>query len=155
MFCRHRAEKPGSVALFTAFAAQIVYSCSRRRFQNPIGEDSSWSIEGWMIWKKRKFLLSDVYCDFKFWRLDDVFSLSKNCVTRAPLLYFIRSWVALSFKIVSLSVSEWGIGNTCPDLHFVQYIKAWVSSTDPVSSITNCYRLIVSYTDPVHSFIIS
>ena len=31
-------------------------------------------------------------------------------------------------------------------------------STDPVSSITNycyCYRLIVSYTDPVHSFIIS
>ena len=30
-----------------------------------------------------------------------------------------------------------------------------MSSTDPVSSITNCYRLIVSYTDPVHSFIIS
>ena len=28
-------------------------------------------------------------------------------------------------------------------------------STDPVSSITDCYRLIVSYTDPVHSFIIS
>ena len=30
-----------------------------------------------------------------------------------------------------------------------------MSSTDPVSSITNCYSLIVSYTDPVHSFIIS
>ena len=30
-----------------------------------------------------------------------------------------------------------------------------MSSTDPVSSITNCYRLIVSYTDPVHSLIIS
>ena len=28
-------------------------------------------------------------------------------------------------------------------------------STDPVSSITNCYHLIVSYTDTVHSFIIS
>ena len=42
------------------------------------------------------------------------------CVTRAPLLYFIRSWVALSFKVVS----QWGISNTCPDLHFVQYIKA-------------------------------
>ena len=28
-------------------------------------------------------------------------------------------------------------------------------STDPVSSITNYHRLIVSYTDPVHSFIIS
>ena len=28
-------------------------------------------------------------------------------------------------------------------------------STDTVSSITNCYRLIVSNTDPVHSFIIS
>ena len=78
-----------------------------------------------------------------------------HCVTIAPLSYFIRSWVALSFKVVSQSVSEWGIGNTCPDLHFVQYIKAWVSSTDPVSSITNCYRLIVSYNDPVHSFIIS
>ena len=73
------------------------------------------------------------------------------CVTRAPLLYFIRSWVALSFKVVC----QWGIGNTCPDLHFVQYIKAWMSSTDPVSSVTNCYCLIVSYTDPVHSFIIS
>ena len=35
-------------------------------------------------------------------------------------------------------VSSSGIGNTCPDLHFVQYIKAWMSSTDPVSSITNC-----------------
>ena len=29
-----------------------------------------------------------------------------NCVTRAPLLYFIRSWVALSFKVVSQWVSE-------------------------------------------------
>ena len=28
-----------------------------------------------------------------------------NCVTRAPLLYFIRSWVALFFKVVSESVS--------------------------------------------------
>ena len=28
-------------------------------------------------------------------------------------------------------------------------------STYPISSITKCYRLIVSYTDPVHSFIIS
>ena len=27
-----------------------------------------------------------------------------HCVTRAPLLYFIRSWVALSFKVVSQSV---------------------------------------------------
>ena len=78
-----------------------------------------------------------------------------NCVTRAPLLYFIRSWVALSFKVVSEWVSQWGIGNTCPNLHFLQYIKAWMSSTDPVSSIINCYCLIVSYTDPVQSFIIS
>ena len=29
-----------------------------------------------------------------------------NCVTRAPLLYFIRSWVALSFKVVSQWVSQ-------------------------------------------------
>ena len=54
------------------------------------------------------------------------------CVTRAPVLNFIRSWVALSFKVVSQSVSQSGIGNTCPDLHFLRYIKAWVSSTDPV-----------------------
>ena len=52
-------------------------------------------------------------------------------------------------------VSESGMRDTLPNLHFLQYIKAWMSSTDPVSSITNCYRLIVSYTDPVHSFIIS
>ena len=75
------------------------------------------------------------------------------CVTRAPLLYFVRSWVALS--LLCESVSQSGMRDTCPDLHFVQYIKAWMSSTDPVSSITNCYHLIVSFTDPVHSFIIS
>ena len=28
------------------------------------------------------------------------------CVTRAPLFYFIRSWVAISFKVCQ-SVSEW------------------------------------------------
>ena len=67
----------------------------------------------------------------------------------------LSSPIFQSCQSVSQSVSEWGIGNTCPDLHFVQYIKAWVSSTDRVSSITNCYRLIVSYTDPLHSFIIS
>ena len=52
----------------------------------------------------------------------------KSCVTRAPLLYFIRSWVALSFKVcewVSESVRDpW----TCPDLHFVHYIKAQMPS---------------------------
>ena len=77
-----------------------------------------------------------------------------GCVTRAPLLYFIKSWVALSFKVVSEWVSQASV-TSIPDLHFVQYIRACMSSTDPVSSITNCYRLIVSYTDPVHSFIIS
>ena len=29
-----------------------------------------------------------------------------HCVTRAPLLYFTRSWVALSFKVYE-SVSQW------------------------------------------------
>ena len=53
------------------------------------------------------------------------------CVTRASLLYFIRSWVALSFKVCE-SVSPSGIRDTCPDLHFVQYIKAFMPSTDPV-----------------------
>ena len=32
--------------------------------------------------------------------------LELHYVTRAPLLYFIRSWVALSFKVVSLSVCQ-------------------------------------------------
>ena len=98
---------------------------------------------------------SDINSAPGFERGTQLRSQPKNCVTRAPLLYFIRSWVALSFKVVSQSVSEWGIGNTCPNLHFLKYIKAWMSSNDQVSSITNCYRLIVSYTDPVHSFIIS
>ena len=57
----------------------------------------------------------------------------QHCVTRAQLLYFIRSWVALSFKVCE-SVSESGMRDTCPDLHFVQYIKASMPSTDPVSS---------------------
>ena len=51
----------------------------------------------------------------------------------------------LSSTIFPLWVSQSGIGDTCPDLHFLQYIKAWMSSTDPVSSITNCYRLSVLY----------
>ena len=38
----------------------------------------------------------------------------------------------------SLWVSESGMRDTLPDLHFVQYIKA---------SITKCQRLIVSYTE--------
>ena len=63
------------------------------------------------------------------------------CVTRAPVLNFMRSWVALSFKVCG-SVSQSGMRDTLPNLHFLQYIKAWVSSTDPVSSITNCYPLI-------------
>ena len=48
-------------------------------------------------------------------------SIIDYCVTRAPLLYFIRSWVALSFRVW---VSQKGIGNTWPDLHVVQYLKA-------------------------------
>ena len=75
--------------------------------------------------------------------------LESNCVTRAPLLYFIRSWVALSFKCEWVRPS--GMRDTLPNHHFLQYIKAWMSSSDPVSSIHNCYRLIVSYTDPVHA----
>ena len=78
------------------------------------------------------------------------------CVTRAPLLYFIRTWVVSSSIFQSLSVSQW----VSHPWHLsrsplVQYIKAEMPSTHPVSSITNCHRLIVSYTDPVHSFIIS
>ena len=46
-----------------------------------------------------------------------------NCVTRTPLLCFIRSWVALFFKVCQW-VSESGMRDTCPDLHLVQYIKA-------------------------------
>ena len=65
------------------------------------------------------------------------------CVTRAPLLYYIRSWVALSFKCESVSESVRHV-DTLPDLHFVQYIKAWMSSTDSVSSITSWYRLILT-----------
>ena len=101
-----------------------------------------WLIVYWLVTILMKWLIFLATCTY-------------YCVTRAPILYFIRSWVALSFKVVSEWVSQSGIGNTCPDLHFLQYIKAWMSSTDPVSPIRNCYRLIVSYTGPEHSFIIS
>ena len=37
----------------------------------------------------------------------------------------------------SLSKSESVIRDTCPDLHFVHYIKAQMPSIDPVSSIIN------------------
>ena len=109
-----------------------------------------WQRSANILWKVRNWphsiVLTNTNSQF-------MISPTNNCVTRAPLLYFGRSWVALS--LVCESVSQWGIGNTCPNLHFLQYMKAWMSSTDPVSSITNCYRLIVSYTDQVHSFIIS
>ena len=41
------------------------------------------------------------------------------------------------------------------DRHNGNALQKQTELRDPVSSITNCYRLIVSYTDPVHSFIIS
>ena len=50
----------------------------------------------------------------------------------------------LSSTIFALWVCQSGIGNTCPNLHVLQYIKAWMSSTDPVSSIPSCYRLMVT-----------
>ena len=40
------------------------------------------------------------------WERSLTFIFGPCCVTRAPLLYFIRSWVALSFKVVSESVSQ-------------------------------------------------
>ena len=50
-------------------------------------------------WKHLKICLNSVHC----------------CVTRAPLLYFIRSWEHYLSKLwVSESVSQWGIGNTSP-----------------------------------------
>ena len=50
------------------------------------------------------------------------FTLFNFCVTRAPLFHFVRSWVALSFKVCE-SVSQSGMLDILPDLHFVQYIK--------------------------------
>ena len=46
------------------------------------------------------------------------------------LLYILRyeSFTLILYKELSSSifesVSQYGVGNTCPDLHFVQYIKA-------------------------------
>ena len=41
--------------------------------------------------------------------------------------------------------SERHCSNTYPDLHFLQFIKACMPSTDPVTSSTNCHGLLVSY----------
>ena len=92
--------------------------------------------------------------------------LPRPWLCRRLLSFVIFSYIKLRYESSNLIIYKElsstifqsclsGIGNTCPDLHFVQYIKAWMPSTDPLSSITNCYRLIVSYTDPVHSFTIS
>ena len=84
-------------------------------------------------------LMQEIYVQIQIYRPINVsWPHVWSCVTRAPLLYFIRSWVALSFKVVS----EW-------------VRNPWRLFRSPLKSITNCYRLIVSYTDPVHSFIIS
>ena len=78
------------------------------------------------------------------------------CVTRAPLLYFIRSWVALSFKVCQW-VSEWvrhrwhltrsplcAIYKGIDALYWPSIINFQLS---PPHSVLD--------TDPVHSFIIS
>ena len=43
---------------------------------------------------------------FLSWLAGYIALFCTHCVTRAPHLYFIRSWVALSFKVVSEWVSE-------------------------------------------------
>ena len=73
-----------------------------------------------------------------------------NHLTMPPSIFYLRYESSTLILCQELSSTifqscQWGIGNTCPDLHFVQYIKAWMPSTDPISSITNCYPLIQSW----------
>ena len=75
-----------------------------------------------------------------FWVLNGVHDGS--CVTRAPVLYFIRTWVALSFKVVS----QWVSTRSVTPVRISTLFNILMPSTDPVSLITNCYCLIVSYT---------
>ena len=51
-------------------------------------------------------LLTNIKCLDMFISYDFAKTYNAYCVTRAPLLYFIRSWVALSFKVVCQSVSQ-------------------------------------------------
>ena len=95
----------------------------------------------------------DICQKWKRGSLKDIWKMLCFLCYKSSTLILIRSWVALSSKVVSLSVSQASVTPVQSPL-FAIY-KAWMSSTDPVSSITNCYRLIVSFTDPVHSFIIS
>ena len=91
-------------------------------------------------------------------------SVQEGLTSPTTTIFFLRyeSSTLILYKELSSpifqsrqSVSEASVTPVQISTHFVQYIRAWMSSTDPISSITNCYRLIVSYTDPVHSFIIS
>ena len=52
--------------------------------------------------------------------VDIMFFILLRYESSTPILYKELS----STIFQSLSVSQSGIGNTCPDLHFVQYIKA-------------------------------
>ena len=52
-------------------------------------------------------LMQEIYVQIQIYRPINVsWPRVWSCVTRAPLLYFIRNWVALSFKVVSESVRE-------------------------------------------------
>ena len=125
----------------------------------------------WVTFDIHRFVLNEkcfsrdgkIFCreDFYRWTESTLPSLSWSSSSSSLLLRYENSTLILYKELSSPifqsceSVSESGIGNTCPDLHFVQYTKAKMPSPDPVLSITNCYRLIVSYTEPLHSFIIS
>ena len=78
-----------------------------------------------------------------------------NCVTQLMLYTGDK----LSSSIFwCLSVSQWGIGVTRPNLYFFQYIKAYKPFADHVPPKTNQFQLILtkyqpvsSHTDPVPS----
>ena len=91
--------------------------------------------------------------------------LPRPWLCRRLLSFVIFSYIKLRYESSNLIIYKElsstifqsclsGMRDALPNLHILQYIKAWMSSTDLVSLITNCYSLILSYTDPVDSSIV-
>ena len=87
-----------------------------------------------------KIWIGRIFSRMGLLKTDNQFEQSKDCVTRSPLL-FLRSWVALSFK-----VCEW-VKHRCHPTKspsFFQYTKASMPYTDLMLSRINHYHLILT-----------
>lgn len=97
----NRSSRGTSRTCRSRAASRWTWPTATRAFLKPSGPDPSYflvpSIVGPWVFSSR---LCSILLSIPQVALPSTWDLP-ICVTRAPLLYFIRSWVALSFKVVS------------------------------------------------------